>query len=213
MKKILLASGLIALGLAYSGCQQNKTNTQTTETAHEMTLREILKQRHSVRRYSDKALTDEQLMDVLWAANGVSRPNRRTAPSGVNAQDIELFVCSAQGVSKYNAAEATLEKVTNQDIRPSIAGNNQFVHQAPLTILLVTDQAKFGPIRENNHNWELGLMDAGIVSQNISLWCTAQGLGTVCCAPQMPQEELRRALDLSDQHFAILYHPVGYEAE
>ena len=58
-----------------------------------------------------------------------------------------------------------------------------------------------------------GFIDAGIVSGNISLYCTAAGLGTVCCAPRMRIEEIQKSLGLTDQQVPVLYHPIGYPAE
>ncbi|MCH5309225.1 MAG: nitroreductase family protein, partial [Prevotella sp.] len=66
-----------------------------------MTIKQVLEQRHSIRTYAeDKAVSEETVMDILWAANGVTREDgRRTAPSAINAQDIDLYVCTAEGVS------------------------------------------------------------------------------------------------------------------
>ena len=180
----------------------------------EMSVKQALAERHSVRSYSDKAVSEATVLDILWAANGITREDgRRTAPSAVNAQDIDLYVCNAEGAFKYNAKVARLEKVIGDDIRPYLKAQNRFVDTVPLTILLVTDQTKFGEPRPGSRNMNFGLIDAGIVSENISLYCTAIGLGTVCCAPRMQIEEIQKALGLTDQQIPILYHPIGYPAE
>ena len=173
MKKILfLASIAICAAISCKGQESN----------NEMTVKQALSERHSVRSYSVQAVSDVTVLEILWAANGITREDgRRTAPSAVNAQDIDLYVCNAGGAFKYNAAAAKLEKVTSEDIRPYLKAQNRFVETAPLTILLVTDQTKFGEPRPGSRNMNFGLIDAGIVSENISLYCTAIGLGTVTC--------------------------------
>ena len=205
MKKILfLASIAICAAISCKGQESN----------NEMTVKQALSERHSVRSYSVQAVSDVTVLEILWAANGVTREDgRRTAPSAVNAQDIDLYVCNAEGAFKYNAPAVKLEKVTVEDIRPYLKAQNRFVDTTPLTILLVTDQTKFGEPRPGSRNMNFGLIDAGIVSENISLYCTAIGLGTVCCSPRMRTEEIQKALGLTDQQIPVLYHPIGYPAE
>ena len=202
-----MAAVIILASSGFSSCkaQDNKST--------EMTVSEALSERHSGRSFSDKTLPQELVMEVLWAGNGKNAYGRRTAPSAVNAQDIELYLCSAEGVSKYNAGDSKLEKVTDEDIRPFLQAQNKFIMDAPVTVLLVSDQTRFGEPRPGSRNMNFGLVDAGIVSENISLFCTAKGLATVCCMPRIREDEVRRALSLSDQQVPILYHPVGYPVE
>ena len=200
----MLASIAIFAAVSCKGQESNK----------EMTVKQALAERHSVRSYSGQEMSEATVLEILWAANGVTREDgRRTAPSAVNAQDIDLYVCNAEGAFKYNAPAVKLEKVTVEDIRPYLKAQNRFVDTTPLTILLVTDQTKFGEPRPGSRNMNFGLIDAGIVSENISLYCTAIGLGTVCCSPRMRTEEIQKALGLTDQQIPVLYHPIGYPAE
>ena len=212
MRKSIIAMATLAIMVSttFVSC-----NSQAQEKeSKEMSVKEALMQRHSVRSYSDAAISDEMVLDILWAANGVSREDgKRTAPSAINAQDIDLYVCNAEGAFKYDPKNARLEKVTGEDIRPFLKAQNRFVDTTPLTILLVTDQSKFGEPRPGSRNMNFGLIDAGIVSENISLYCTALGLGTVCCAPRMQTEEIARAMGLSEQEIPVLYHPIGHPAE
>ena len=52
-------------------------------------------------------------------------------------------------------------------------------------------------------------MDAGYVSQNICLYCSAAKLATVPRA-SMDKEALTKALNLTDNQFPVLNNPVGY---
>lgn len=54
-----------------------------------------------------------------------------------------------------------------------------------------------------------GAMDVGIVSQNISLFCSAARLATVPRAT-MDTTQLRSALKLKDGQIPMMNHPVGY---
>ena len=56
----------------------------------------------------------------------------------------------------------------------------------------------------------MGAIDAGYVSQNICLACTALGLATV---PRMTmnKETLAKELHLDENKTLLVNHPVGYE--
>ena len=172
-------------------------------------LEDILQNRRSIRQYSDQQVSDEMLLKILWAANGVNREDgRRTAPSAINAQDIELYVCKGEGAYHYQPKEKQLEKVSDTDIRPFIANFNKFILDKPV-ILLVSDQTKFKRIQ--GYRTEMfGAMDAGYVSQNIALYCVAAGLATVPCAPKMDIDAVREALKLPSTMLPLIYHPIGY---
>jgi nitroreductase len=172
-------------------------------------LTKALQERHSVRSYLDKTIPDQMLSDLLWAANGVNRSDgKRTAPSAINSQDIELYVYKKDvGVFHYAAAANKLEKVGDTDIRTIIGGRNTFINTVPYVILLVSNQAKFNGMKSAG---KLGAMDAGYVSQNIYLYCAANGLATVACAPPMDAAAVQKALGLTTDYLPLIYHPIGY---
>ena len=60
-------------------------------------LMQVLKDRRSSREFSTEKLPDQMLSNMLWAAFGVNRPDlgKRTAPSAVNWQEIDIYVATA----------------------------------------------------------------------------------------------------------------------
>lgn len=171
-----------------------------------MTLFQALDRRESVREYSDREIPERTLSNLLWAACGINRPGqgRITAPSAINAQDITVYVCRQDGAWKYDAAAHALTKVSNKDLRKQVAGFQDFAATAPVSLVLVSDISKV-----RNHS-ELGAMDAGYVSENICLACTALGLATVPRAT-MDKAELAKELKLGDSEVLMLNNPVGYK--
>jgi nitroreductase len=169
------------------------------------TLVEVLKNRRSEREYSKEALSDQVLSNVLWAACGINRPAEKkiTAPSAINAQDVIVFVCRSDGAFRYDALNNTLIKVSSKDLRKDVAANQAFSAVAPVSLVLVSDLNKFRSPRA-----ELGAMDAGYVSENICLICTAMGLKTVPRAT-MNKEVLSKELGLIDNQILELNHPIG----
>ena len=175
-----------------------------------MTLYQALQQRKSVREYSTKDIDDMKLSQLLWAAVGINRPDGHlTAPTAVNAQDITVYVCRKDGAYLYVAKDNTLQKVSDKDLRESVAANQKFAAVAPISLVIVTDNAKFRGGSTNGPTIS-GAIDAGYVSQNIDLACEALGLCTVPRAT-MDKEALKKELKLADSQNAILNHPVGYK--
>lgn len=164
-----------------------------------------LEERHSTREYAEKKLKLQDLSDLLWAAVGINRPEsgKRTAPSAMNRQEIEVFVCLPEGVYCYDAKKHVLQPVAKGDYRPAVAGGQDFVKRAPVCLVIVADVSLFkGEIL-------MPAVDAGIVSQNISLFCAATGLVTVPRA-SMDHEQLKKVLKLREGQRPLMNHPVGY---
>ena len=118
-----------------------------------------------------------------------------------------LYVCFPEGAYLYNAKENVLEPVIKGDFYPLIATIQPYVNDAPLVLLLVSDFSKI--VNDNNSPVFISALNAGIVSQNISIFCAGMNMITV---PRgfMDKEELKKALKLKESQHIILNHPVGY---
>lgn len=172
-------------------------------------MMKVFNQRQSVREYAQKDLTPQDLSDLLWAANGVNRPDgKRTAPTARNVQDVDVYVVRKDGAYLYDAKEHALKPVSAGDYRAAVAGGQDFVKEAPVSLLLVTDLSRLGDPSAENVKL-MCAVDVGIVCQNINLACAGLGLATVPRGT-MDQEPLRRALKLKDSQLLLINNPVGY---
>ena len=171
---------------------------------------EAFANRHSTREYAAKALTLTDLSDLLWAANGINRPEegKRTAPSAMNKQDVDVYVVLPEGTYLYDAKAHQLNLVAEGDHRGAVAGGQAFVKSAPVSLLLVSDLSRLGDAK-NTHTQLMGAVDAGIVSQNISIFCSAAKLATVPRA-SMDTAKLKSVLKLTDTQLPLMNQPVGY---
>ena len=171
---------------------------------------EAFANRHSTREYAAKALTLTDLSDLLWAANGINRPEegKRTAPSAMNKQDVDVYVVLPEGTYLYDAKAHQLNLVAEGDHRGAVAGGQAFVKSAPVSLLLVSDLSRLGDAK-NTHTQLMGAVDAGIVSQNISIFCSAAKLATVPRA-SMDTAKLKSVLKLTDTQLPLMNHPGGY---
>ena len=171
-----------------------------------MSLGDALSLRRSERKYTDREISTQTLSTLLWAACGISDPKtgKITAPSAVNMQDIKIYVCTKDGVCLFDAKDNLLIKVSDKDLRDAIAGRQSFAKTAPVSLVLVSTKDS-----ERAPNDRYGAMDAGYVSQNIYLACTALGLKTVARAT-MDFDTLKRELNLADTSYLELNHPISY---
>ena len=164
--------------------------------------------RHSDREYAAKEISMQDLSDLLWAANGINRTDgKRTAPSALNKQDIDVYVILKDGAYLYDAQAHALNPIAKGDHRAAVGGGQDFVKDAPVCLVLVSDLSRFGKISDQTKL--MAAMDAGIVSQNINLCCAGIGLSTVPRA-SMDQSALKKILKLSDSQVLLMNNPVGY---
>ena len=205
MRKLFILA--IMTMLSMSTMAQNVQQLPTPKfdkKSNGVSLVETLQRRESVREYSAEAITDQELSNILWAACGINRPDskRLTSPTAMNAQDIIVYVCRADGAWRYDALQNSLTRITELDLRKAIGGRQEFAVNAPVCLLLVSDISKL------RGNREFGAMDAGYVSENIYLVCAAMGLKTVARA-MMERDALVRELGLNDSQIPMLNHPIG----
>lgn len=205
MKKLLLFSILtcFCVGIQAQELKTIKLNTPNTQKG--VSIMKALKQRQSTREYATRQLELQDLSDLLWAAAGINRPEsgKRTSPTAMNKQEIDVYVCLPEGAYLYHAGKHELIPIAKGDFRPAVAGGQAFVKNAPVCLVLVANLDKF------NGEILMPALDAGIVSQNISLFCSGTGLVTVPRA-SMDQNQLKKDLKLKDFQRPLMNHPVGY---
>lgn len=168
-----------------------------------------LSARQSAREFSNKELTHTDLSDLLWAANGVNRKDgKRTAPSAMNQQEITIYAFLESGVYKYDFKNHLLELVEKGDNRKLVEGHQKFAVTAPLLLLYVADTSKLSKF--GDQSLVIAAMDAGIVSQNVNLFCASEGLVNV---PRisMDVEGLKLLLDLAEHNIPLMNNAIGYK--
>lgn len=194
MKKFIVTAVAVMAAVGAFALEPVKLNVPDLDRGK--SLMRSLSERHSVREYADRALSLQDLSDLLWAANGVNRPEtgKRTAPSAMDRRDIQVYVLTDKGVYLYVPEESLLRPVAEGDYRQDVRGNKPAVN-----LLLVAEDGSS----------RFAGTDAGYVSQNIYLACTALGLATVSCG-SMDEPAFRKACKLDDKQRIIVFHPVGY---
>lgn len=170
---------------------------------------EVLRDRKTTRTFSDKPVPAEVLANLLWAANGVNRPElgKRTAPSAMDSQEIDVYMAMADGLYLYEPKQAALTLIVNEDVR-SKAGGAEFVKKAPISLIYVADFARMKKTTEELRQFYTAI-DTGFVSQNVYLFCACEGLGTVV-HDEVDRKVLPQIMKLRPEQKIMLGQCVGY---
>ncbi|BAM92130.1 nitroreductase [Bradyrhizobium oligotrophicum S58] len=171
-------------------------------------LMQALAQRRSSREFAAAELPLPILSNLLWAADGVNRDDGgRTAPSAMNAQEIDVYVALPSGAYRYDAGANTLRLVAGSDVR-RVTGYQDFVDDAPLDLVYVADHSrmKLVPVsmRASYAN-----VAAGAITQNVYLFAASNGLVSVIRA-WIDRDAIANALGLSHDQEVLLSQTVGF---
>ena len=173
-----------------------------------MPLISALSGRRSLRDFAPEPLAEQVLSDLLWAAGGINRHDvdGRTAPSAMNAQEVQLYVAMPQGLFLYEPKPHALRLVAACDVR-RVTGNQDFVDTAPLDLVFVADHARMTlvPVAQRE---AYAHATAGAMAQNVYLYCASEGLATVIRA-WFDRDALARAMGLQADHQLLLSQTVG----
>lgn len=176
-------------------------------------LMEALNDRHSTRAFADRPLPPDVLSSLLWAAQGVNRddPDYRTAPSSRNSNEIKIYIVLPEGAYLYEPELHQLKKVVAGDLR-AVTGTQEFVKSAPVNLVYVADQSKQPGDFNAQRKLTTACADVGFIAQNVYLFCSSAGLGTVFRA-MLDAEQLHHRLRLPIFEKVLYAQSIGYPAK
>ena len=172
-------------------------------------LMDCLKARESRREFGPDKISPQILSNLLWAANGINRPDsgKRTAPSAVNWQDIDIYVATADGLFLYLPKEHALKKILGEDVRAAM-GTQDFVKDVPLNLIFVSDYAKLPRGTDEDRRFYSGT-HTGFISQNVYLFSASEGLATVVRG-LIDREAMAKVMQLRPEQHITFAQSVGY---
>jgi SagB-type dehydrogenase family enzyme len=208
MVVLTLVGGLIlsSLGEAQSPAE---IKLPAPDTTGGKPLMAVLKARQSVREFSPDSLPLPVLSNLLWAADGINRSEsgKRTAPSAMNWQEIDVYVALGHGAYLYDAKNHALVPVVEGDIRAQ-TGMQPFVGEAALNLVYVADYAKISRAPDSLLP-VYTTADAAFIAENVYLFCASEGLGVVVRA-SVDGVALAKTLKLRPEQHVVLAQTVGY---
>jgi len=181
-------------------------------------LTQLIWKRKSSREFSPKPLPVEVLSNLLWVGFGINRPDgKRTAPSAMNCQDIDIYVVLPDGLYLFDPKTNQLKLLLAEDLR-GLTGTQPYVKEAPVNLVYVSDYAKLGAKISDQIKTVYGNISfidllagahAGFISENVYLYCASEGLVTVVRA-LIDIPALSKVLKLRPDQKIILAQSVGY---
>jgi SagB-type dehydrogenase family enzyme len=172
-------------------------------------LMQVLRDRHSTREFKPDKLPLQVLSDLLWAAFGINRleTGKRTAPSAMNWQEVDIYVALPEGLYVYDAKAHRLVQILAEDVRAATGGQD-FVKGAPLNLVYVADLARTKDAGAEEKNFYTTI-DVGFISQNVYLFCASEGLATVVRGT-VDRPALAKLMKLRPEQKIIVAQTVGY---
>ena len=165
-----------------------ETNRQTLKlpdprTDSSMALEVALAHRHTVRDFQAHALTDAEVGQLLWAAQGVTHEgHKRTAPSASGLNALETYVATPDGLARYVPDTHALAPLGDDDLRPELevaTGGQPFVSSAPLVVIFTIVPGRLSGKHGEERSIRYADFEAGHAGQNLLLQAVALDLGGV----------------------------------
>ncbi len=178
-----------------------------------MPVMQALAKRHTSRSFAEAEITPAQLSHILWAADGVNRPESggRTNPAALGVHSVEVYVVTAGGISLYQPNSHALQAVAEGDFRLTTTSGQGFVGEAPLTLVYVGNSATWEESGRSLPAEKQVLFDsvaAGAMAQSVALAAAAEGIGT-CVRASIDQDAFGAAAHLQDGQTILLAQTLG----
>lgn len=179
-------------------------------------LEDVLSKRRSVRRYTTRALSEDEILQLCWAAQGITHPaGYRTAPSAGALYPLDLGVATAAGCFAYDPPHHGLVRRTADDLRAAIhwaALSQEAVGVCPAVFVIAAVPARTAAKYGRERGARYVHLEAGHAAQNLLLEAAALGFGAVPIGA-FDDARLREVLDLPGDYDPLYLIPVGEPAE
>ena len=169
-----------------------------------MPLMQALAERKTIRDYKPGELDAATLSEILYAANGVNRPDgKRTIPTAMNKQDLEVYVALPGAAYHYDAKENKLVRIDAGDFRAELIMNKNMAKNAAAILVYANDSTKFP------NDIKYPAIHVGEASQDVYLYCASKGLGTVSLG-MYDEKGVRKVFKLDSKMTVILAQAIGF---
>ena len=199
----------------------------SARTDGNVSVERALKNRRSQRNFVDKAISAEQLSQILWAAYGITQPTPdrpalrgglRAAPSAGAMYPFEIYVIVGnvdgveQGVYRYNSEEHKIIRTIDKDLRDEfskVALGQTLIKEAPVNIFYCAIYSRMTKRYGDRGADRYVCMDLGHSAQNIYLQAEALNLGT-CAIGAFSDDKVAELFQLPEEEVPLYIMPVGH---
>ena len=208
MKKFLSATLLAAMLFipANSFAEQ--------ELSDNLTVMQALSQRKTTRNFVERDLSEAQLLKILWAANGINRPDgKRVNPAAMGVYSVEVYAVTRKGIYLYDEVANKLKPIAKGDYRMTTTTGQAFAGKAAVNLVFVETPAAWSNARHTPPPRDRQISQAnimvGAMVQSVALAADTEGLGN-CVRGSINREEFRRVAKLDADKNILLAQSVGF---
>lgn len=181
-------------------------------TDGEVSLEAALDQRRSVREFLPDPLTDAELGQLLWAAQGITDPTGlRTAPSAGALYPLEIYAVTQEGVLHYDPATHSVATQHSGDHRRELmaaALAQAAIGEAPVTLVVAAIYERTA-VKYGDRATRYVQLEAGHAAQNVLLQAVTLGLGAVPIGA-FSDERVAAIVGLAAGELPLYLIPVGH---
>lgn len=180
-----------------------------------LSLEAALQRRRSIRSFTREPLRQEEIGQLLWAAQGITDAEGfRTAPSAGALYPLECYVATETALFHYEAAGHRLTQRVAGDQRGALAsaalGQSAVGGAAVVIVITAVEErtaGKYGAERARRY----AALEAGHAAQNVLLQAVTLGLGAVPVGA-FTDREVSALLRLPDGEEPLYLIAVGHPA-
>jgi nitroreductase len=150
---------------------------------------DVLRKRHSIRRFQEKKVENEKVLKLLMAAN--------SAPSAGNLQAYQIFLVKDKDMGKKLA---------------QVACDQDFISQAPINLIFCADGLRSARVYGKRGETLYSVQDATISCAQVHLAAVDLGLGSVMVGA-FDEKKVSKLLKIPDNLRPVIILPIGYPDE
>jgi len=200
-----------------SGASENMIELPKPQFDSDKSIESCLIHRRSIRSYSDKALTLQEVSQLLWAAQGItSDRGYRTTPSAGALYPLEVYLIAGNvqnlspGIYKYRPASHSLTKQIDGDQRSALANAalmQSWVKESAADIVITAVNSRT-TVKYGERGIRYVHMEVGHAAQNVLLQAVALEIGAVPVGA-FHDDQVSDLLNLPEDEQPLYIIPLG----
>jgi SagB-type dehydrogenase family enzyme len=211
---ITLSVSIIFLHSHIWGDDVGTINLPEPKTTGKVSVEEAIQNRRSVRSYSGKDISLEDISQLLWSCQGITsaKQSLRAAPSAGALYPLEVYLVKKDGLFHYMPEGHKIERIADKDLRRELADASYgqvYVEQAGIDIVITAVYERVTS-KYGNRGIRYTDMEAGHAAQNVFLEAVSLGLSSVPIGA-FDDNAVTKILNLPKDAKPLYILPVGYK--
>ena len=219
---VFLGARHAAGGSNLPSSKEVKMKLPQPRTKGQDTLEELIKRRRTIRSFLSTSMTQDQLSQLFWAAQGITEEKgyKRAVPSGGALYPIDAYaVVGAGGVEgvqpaiyRYEPDDHSISLVVEGDLRQPLAKaslGQMWMAKAPVSMVITAEYRRITS-KYGERGVRYAMIEAGHVAQNIFLQAEALGMGAGIVGA-FHDNEVIQVMRIPLSHEPLIIMPVGHK--